>query len=173
MTRSAPLQRNNCWSGPCPSWVCNLTPPYLLTYFSSILQHHFLTYLFLVNTGLPGLLFLRLFNKFLATVTISKGTGDPTKTLLPILPNQFASSKTNIVFNQMQLGLQVKIFSQLKLIRSITSLGESWVTTTCRGSPLITNNKASQWLCSTSTLCYRRISRKGDLKRILIFSPKC
>lgn len=54
-----------------------------------------------------------------------KETTEPSKTLLPSLPNQFARSKTNIVFNQMQLGLQVKIFSQLKLIRPIMSLGES------------------------------------------------
>lgn len=47
---------------------------------------------------------------------------DPTKTLSPILPNQFTSSKTNIVFNQMQLGLQVKISSQLKLIRPLMTL---------------------------------------------------
>lgn len=128
-----------------------------------------ITYLFLVNRCLPGLVFLRLFNKFLATVTIS--TRAPViqlKPRYPILPNQFASSKTNIVFNQMQLGLQVKIFSQLKLIKSIISLGESWVTTTCQGSPPITNNKASQCLCSTSTVCYRKMSRKGDLKTVFI-----
>lgn len=52
----------------------------------------------------------------------------PPKTSSPTLPNQFAS-KTNIVFNQIQLDLQVKIFSQLKLIRPIMSLGESGVTT--------------------------------------------
>lgn len=33
----------------------------------------------------------------------------------------------------MQLGLQVKISSQLKLIRPIMSLGESGVTTACIG----------------------------------------
>lgn len=47
---------------------------------------------------------------------------DPAKTLSPLLPNQFTSSKTNIVFNQMQLGLQVKISSQLRLIRPLMTL---------------------------------------------------
>lgn len=47
---------------------------------------------------------------------------DPTKTLSLLLPNQFTSSKTNIVFNQMQLWLQVKISSQLKLIRLLMTL---------------------------------------------------
>lgn len=62
----------------------------------------------------------------------------------PTHPDQFASSKTNIVFNQMQLGLQVKISSQLKFIRTIMSLGESWVTTACTGSAaLVTNNSST------------------------------
>lgn len=43
----------------------------------------------------------------------------------PTHPDQFASSKTNIAFNQMQLGLQVKISSQLKFIRTIMPLGDS------------------------------------------------
>ncbi len=47
---------------------------------------------------------------------------DPTKTVSVLLPDQFTSSKTNIVFNQMQLGLQVKISSQLKLIRPLMTL---------------------------------------------------
>lgn len=73
-----------------------------------------------------------------------KDNTDPSKTPSPVLPNQFADSKTNIVFNQMQLGLQVKILSQLKLIRPIMSLEESWVSTTCIGSLLVTNNNACQ-----------------------------
>ncbi len=47
---------------------------------------------------------------------------DPTKTVSVFLPDQFTSSKTNIVFYQMQLGLQVKISSQLKLIRPLMTL---------------------------------------------------
>lgn len=77
-----------------------------------------------------------------------------TSTLLT-LPNQFANSKTNIVFNQMQLGLQVKISFQLKLIRAIMSLGESWVTTACMGSPLVTNNSTSQWWWLMLNVSYR------------------
>lgn len=49
---------------------------------------------------------------------------DPTKTFPR--PSQFTRGKTNIVFNQMQLGLRVKISSQLKLIRPPNSVSEGF-----------------------------------------------
>lgn len=97
-----------------------------------------------------------------------KDTIDPSETPSPTLPNQFASSKTNIVFNQMQLGLQVKISLQLKLIRPIMSLGVSWVTTGCmaeRWQPPATLQAGRSGSCEG--LFRRRGPRRSGLKYLL------
>lgn len=110
-----------------------------------------------LHTARPSVLSFPLFVTLWRTFWIfPQGHHWSCQTPAPPTPfNQFASSKTNIVFNQMQLSLQVKISFQLKLIRPIMSLEESWVTTACIGSPLVTNNSASQKLWPCWTVSYR------------------